>query len=215
MVIKARIATVQVGSSSIEGLMIEGPRFGVAVPQYADLFETSRNTASRDLKRLLEKTSQTSIVFEQWQTPFNQKAVNVIPLEHWSRLIIELAFSGNLKAMNLVRDLNDLSWQQLFCDAFKVKFDQEDRQKFLREREIHRLNYHPLLTSWLKHDGCEKAWEYGKRVNEFKTASGLPLVSIIEYTPDQLSLMNRSEGIYDAVRRMGHNHNDAIKSLSR
>lgn len=213
MSIKAQVATVKVGYLSMEGLMSDCGRFGVAIPQYADLFETSRNTASRDLKRLLDKTSQTSIEFEQWKTPFNQKAVNVIPLEHWSRLIIELAFSGNLKAMDLVRDLNDLSWHQLFCDAFHVKFKSEDRQKYLIERAIHRTQYHPLLTSWLKKDGCNESWQHGKRVNEFKTASGLPITPITQYTPNELSKLNRVEGMYDIMRRAGHNHSESIRLL--
>lgn len=213
MSIKAQIATVQIGTHTIEGLMAEGCRFGVAVPQYADIFETSRNTASRDLKRLLAKVSQTSIEFEQWKTPFNQKAVNVIPLESWSRLIVELAFSGNQKAMDLVRDLNDLGWHQLFCDAFHVKFTEEDRQKYLIERAVHRTQYHPLVTSWLQKDGCTLAWEYGKKINEFKSASGLPITPVTQYTPNDLSKLNRVEGMYDIMRRAGHSHSEAIRLL--
>lgn len=213
MSIKAQIATVQIGTHTIEGLMAEGCRFGVAVPQYADIFETSRNTASRDLKRLLAKVSQTSIEFEQWKTPFNQKAVNIIPLESWSRLIVELAFSGNQKAMDLVRDLNDLGWHQLFCDAFHVKFTEEDRQNFLRERQIHRERFHPLLTFWLQQDGCSKDWEYGRKINEFKESSGLPIISINEYSADEISKMNRSEAIYNAMRKAGHTHKEALRFL--
>lgn len=215
MTIKAQIATVQIGPLSMEGLMSECGRFGVAISQYADLFETSRNTASRDLKRLLDKVFQTSIEFEQWKTPFNQKAVNVILLESWSLVIIELAFSGNLKAMNLVRDLHEMSWHQLFCDAFQIKFEEEDRQKYLRERAVHRSQYHPLLTSWLQKDGCSKDWEYGQRVNEFKKAGGLPVIPIAQYSADEMSRLNQVEGMYDIMRRAGHDHNKSVGMLVR
>jgi len=46
---------------SSEGLMSENGDFGVAVPQYADFFDVSRNTASSDFKLLLDKDSQTAI----------------------------------------------------------------------------------------------------------------------------------------------------------
>lgn len=213
MVIKAQIATVQVGSSSIEGLMAEGGQFGIAIPQMVSLELVPPNRSTKQLESLIGIEFASHV--EKWKSPLNSKEVNVIPLEHWSRLIIELAFSGNLKAMNLVRDLNDLSWHQLFCDAFHIKFETEDRQKFLREREIHRVSYHPLLTSWLKQDGCSESWEYGKKVNEFKSASDLPIVPITQYTPDELSLLNRVEGMYDIMRRAGHDHHKAIQLLNR
>jgi len=110
MTIKADVTQVQIGFLSLEGLMNENGRFAVAVPQYADLFETSRNTASRDIKRLLGKGSKTSIVLEKWKTPFNKAEVNVIPLEQWSNLIFELALSGNQKAIELSRLLQGMSW---------------------------------------------------------------------------------------------------------
>lgn len=213
MSIKAQVTAVQVGIHTVEGLMAEGGRFGVAVPQYADIFETSRNTASRDLKRLLAKVSQTSIELEQWKTPFNQKAVNVIPLESWSRLIVELAISGNEKAIEILRDLNDLGWHQLFCDAFHVKFTEEDRQNFLRERQLHRPRYHPLLTFWLQKDDCVHGWEYGRKVNEFKEASKLPIICIDEYSADEMSKMNRSEAVYNAMRTAGHTHKETLRYL--
>lgn len=88
MTIKAQIATIQIGPLSMEGLMSECGRFGVAVSQYADLFETSRNTASRDLDRLLGETE--AWYFEKWTTPFNQKPVNVLTMDQLFKVSLVL-----------------------------------------------------------------------------------------------------------------------------
>lgn len=182
MSIKAEVTQVQIGSVSIEGLMSENGDFGVAVPQYADIFETSRNTASRDIKRLLDKGSKTSIIFEKWRTPFNRADVNVIPLEHWSNLVFELALSGNKKAIDLSRLLQGLSWYQLFSDAFGIKFEQEERQQWLITRMATKHDFSPL-TNMLKHYGFKGSREYALFMGAFQTKLGIK-----SGTRDQLSV---------------------------
>lgn len=172
MTIKADVTQVKVGFLTFEGLMNENGRFAVAVPQYADLFETSRNTASRDIKRLLGKGSKTSIVLEKWKTPFNKTEVNVIPIEHWSDLIFELALSGNQKAIELSRLLQGMSWHQLFADAFGIKFEQEERQQWLITRMATKHDFRPL-TDMLKRYGFTEKREYARFMGAFQTKLGI------------------------------------------
>lgn len=110
MSIKAEITQVLIGSLSIEGLMSVNGDFGVAVPQYADLFETSRNTASRDIKRLMGS----SFEFRKWKTPFNQADVNVIVLEDFKDLLFILAQKGDTKAIDMWNNANPDLPQFLF-----------------------------------------------------------------------------------------------------
>jgi len=105
-----------------------------------------------------------------------------------------------------------LSLQQLFCDAFGVKFDKEERQQWIKFREVHRKNYHPKLTTWFKSDGCEGI-EYGKRMNQFKAHLGLPLINVGEYTEEQLDKLNEAEIEYHAFRRTGMTHSEAMKYI--
>ncbi len=100
---KAQVTPVQVGNNTIDGLMDTEGTFYVAVPQVSDLFKTSRNTASRDFKRLLGASFKTS-----------------------------------------------------------------------------------------------------------KLSAGLPVVSVADYDKDQLWTMNKAEIVYDAMRKIGKNHKEAL-----
>lgn len=102
MTIKAEITDVSIGTFTIAGLMNENGEFGVAVPQVADLFEASRNTMSRDLKRLLEE----DLHYEKWKTSLNQKVVNVILLKDFESLLFRMAQSGNAKAIEMWNEIN-------------------------------------------------------------------------------------------------------------
>ena len=172
MTIKADITQVAIGTLVLEGLMSENGDFGVAVPQYADLFETSRNTASRDIKRLLDKDSKTSIIFEKWKTPFNKIEVNVIRLDQWSSLVFELALSGNQKAIGLSRLMQGLSWQQLFADAFGIKFEAQHRQQWLTTRMATKHDFRPL-TDMLQSFGFVEGKDYARFIWAFQTKLGI------------------------------------------
>ncbi len=129
---RAKVALVSIRSMQFQGLMDDKGDFYVAIPQIADLIQTSRNTASRDLKRLMGADFETSTI--KMSTEFNQRPINVIPERMFEQVLAEFAFAGNPIAQDLIRALAGMSMHQLFCDAFGVKFDAEDRQAFLVER---------------------------------------------------------------------------------
>lgn len=81
-----------------------------------------------------------------------------------------------------------LSLHQVFSDAFGIKFEAEDRQRWLKQRQLHRQQYHPLLTSWLKVDagGNSKAVNWGKEINFFKLSAGLPYKPVDTYSEELL-----------------------------
>jgi hypothetical protein len=92
---RAIVASVEFGFTTIEGIMLPNGSYAIGVPQIATLIGTSKNTISRDLKRLLgDDFCPDKIVTELG----NQK-VNVVSLEVAEKLIFVLAQKGNSKAV--------------------------------------------------------------------------------------------------------------------
>ncbi len=128
--IKAQIAIVNLGHIQIEGLLGSDGKFYVAVPQIAEYFQFDKNQASRDIKVLLGGGFQ----FDKATTPLNPKAVNIVSLDQFHRVLAEIAFKGNVLAQEVLRDMSALGLHQLFCDAFGIQLDAEDRAKWLQLR---------------------------------------------------------------------------------
>jgi hypothetical protein len=72
--------------------------------------------------------------FDKYQSDLNSKAVNVIPLELFEKVVFELALKGNLAAIEFCRAMIGLSLQQLFADAFGKKHEANERQEYLKDR---------------------------------------------------------------------------------
>ena len=111
--------------------MMPDGTFAIAIPQAADLFRASRNTASRDFKRLMGEDFKTSSI----KTEFNRNATLAISLSDFEHLLIKLDRSGNAYAQEFRDSLASMALHQLFCDAFNIKFEKLDRQNWLKERQ--------------------------------------------------------------------------------
>ena len=157
-ILKAEVAKVKVGFREIDGLMDEQGSYYVGVPQAADLFQTSRNTAARDFKRLLGKDFETS----QLKTEFNQNKTLAIPLEDFEKLLIALDRKGNSHAQEFRDSLVGLALYQLFCDAFDKKFEKEERQDWLRKRAFTKE------TFWFMTAAIDKYYQAHPRVERYK-----------------------------------------------
>jgi hypothetical protein len=142
---RAEIATVRIGHLELEGLMIANGTFGIGVPQIALLTKTSSNTASRDFKRLLGDDFKTSKV----KTVYNKKYTNFVTLYIFELILARLDRSGNTEAQNIRDSLVGLSLHQLFSDAFYVKFEKEERQRWLEDRDNGKI-YRRTLTDSIK-----------------------------------------------------------------
>lgn len=168
MTIKAEIAEVQIGPFVIDGLMSANGDFGVAVPQIAERFQFDKRQATRALKPMLGEGFQ----FHKWRTELNPKAVNVITLDDFHKVVRGLDKKGNTTATMLVDELFGLSLHQLFCDAFGIKFEAEDRQQWLVTRMATRKEFRPL-TDQLKAFGFAHPQEYAKFVWTFQSKLGI------------------------------------------
>jgi hypothetical protein len=130
-ILSAEVTEIAIGHIKISGLMDSEGNYYVGVPQLADMIEASRNTASRDFKRLMGKDFKTS----KLKTQFNRGTTIGIELPEFEKLLAKLDRAGNVKAQSLRDELAGLSLHQLFSDAFGVKFDAEDRQQWLKVRQ--------------------------------------------------------------------------------
>lgn len=146
--IKAQIAPVNLGVVTIEGLLLANGEFAVAVPQIAEMFSMDSNVASQEIKRVLKQTlssdySTESLAltgfpnkheFLKAQTKLHPKAVNAVSLETFSLIMVALSIKGYPQAQRLNLILSGLSLQQLFCDAFGIKFEKDEREQWLAIR---------------------------------------------------------------------------------
>lgn len=202
---KAVIAQVSIGNLSLEGLMTEDGTFGIGYPQLVSHDLVPQNRAIKELKVRLGIDLKTT----KWRIITAKAPVNVILLTDFEKLLAKLDRVGNKAAQDMRDDLVGLSMHQLFSDAFGQKFEKEERQQWLTNRQFHEKRFHPLYTSWLKLDGVTTT--YGTRVNELKSKANLPLVSINLYDSTQLQRLNSAEIVYDAMRRSGRSHSCAME----
>jgi hypothetical protein len=221
---KAVIAQVSIGNLSLEGLMAEDGTYGIAMPQLSPMLNIPLKNSRRYISGLLipkltitETTKLEAVpiqdsqkLLRKWRTTLNSKAVDVILLADFERLLRKLDKAGNKQAEQMVDDLVGLSMHQLFSDAFGLKFEKEERQAFLIDRQSHREDFHPKFTSWLKLDGCEGN-QYAIEVNSFKRTLGLPIIPVDEYNSSQLRKLDVAYIKYDVLRTTGMSHNDVLK----
>jgi hypothetical protein len=124
------------------------------------LFSFDKNQALRSLKPFLPK----GFSFDKAQTPLNSKPVNILSLPDFELLLFELICAGNPIAKSFGRDLVGLSLQQLFCDAFGLKFEAEDRQSWLLARQESKDLFYDLanaIKKWTEGRECSApAWTY-------------------------------------------------------
>ena len=219
MVEKARITMVQIGSIEVEGIMLPDSTFGIAVPQIYELcadsngaigkFKATKEGFSKTLKRIMGADFKTGKI----KTEFNKNQTSWVKLEEFEKILLELALIGSQKALDLARSLVGLSLNQLWADAFDIKFEKEERQEYLKYREQNKKQFHPYLTKWLQVDGYKEGKEYAKAVNIFKASVKLPLHSVDKYTTEELQQMNEAEIRYDCLRKIGKTHKQALANI--
>jgi hypothetical protein len=141
---KAVIASVDFGYKKIEGLMLPDGTYAVAVPQIADLISASRNTMSRDLKRLLGDGFSPS---KQSIMDVKQK-INVVKITELMTILNKVAFAGNIQAQELLLAFAEETIERRFNNAFGIKCTEDEYNEKLTirlKRLLARKDYTDVL----------------------------------------------------------------------
>lgn len=142
-ILTAKVTDVPIGHLAVSGLMAEDSSFYVGIPQIVDLNLIPPNRSAKQLQALSGIAFQT----HKLKTELHPKAINAIALNDFGRVIVAFAKTGNIAAQELRDDLVGLSLYQLFSDAFKVKFEQEERQEHLKARQEGKQVRHTLTDA--------------------------------------------------------------------
>ncbi len=119
---KAQVATIDLGFTKFDGLMLPSGEYAIAIPQVATLIQSNPNTASRDFKRLLGKDfspSKNSIEGTKAQ-------VNIISIDSFVDLLYALAKNGDSIADAIVGSLLHEPIQRRFDTAFGKKVSEAE-----------------------------------------------------------------------------------------
>jgi hypothetical protein len=222
---QAHVTPVSIGNLTIDGLMDEKGNFYVAVPQIADLIQTARNIASRDLKRLMGAGFETS----KLKTQFNQNSTNAVSLDVFERVLVRLDRQGNKFAQDLRDDLVGLSLKQLFSDAFKVQFEAQDRQDYMCNRQTGKEVFKRLMMvvqARLHSQGKNDPGHYyaqlvnkiyrglfGVEAKELRDMRSVPSSGLTRdhFTARELAVISRVEdGIMFMIQHMGKEPFEAV-----
>lgn len=129
---KAVVATVKIGHIELEGLMLPNGDYAIAMSQIAGLNLIPPNRSFKQLKPLTGMNFQSH---QKVRSELHPKGINVISLLDFEKLLAKLDRKGNKFAQELRDELIGLTLTQLFSDAFGQKFEKDDRQQWLKERQ--------------------------------------------------------------------------------
>lgn len=151
---RAKITNVQIGNVSIEGIMLPDGTFAIAFPQVYELFNLKQKHANREILWLLATQSkgltvpQTKdkisvkdlramalTVPQTFKTEVNDRGLNILTLDEFNDIVSELVISGNKEAIAFTRLTRRLILEQLWSDAFGIRFEKEERQAWMKERQ--------------------------------------------------------------------------------
>lgn len=170
-ILKAEVAQVNLGCFEVEGLMDENGDYYIGVPQLSELNLVPPNRSIKQLESLSGKALQSHEIVKL-KTTINPKAVNALPVRLFEKLLLRLAINGNQQAIVFMEALIGLSLQQLFSDAFGVKFEIEERQRWLIARFNTKHDFRPL-TDQLQVHGFKRPQEYARFIKLMQAKIGL------------------------------------------
>lgn len=209
MILSAEVTTVQVGFYALEGLMDENGAFYVGIPQLASLKLVPQNRSLKQLEALLGMRFTTH---QKLKTSLNSKAINAISLKDFELLIAKLDRKGNIDAQEIRDQLVGLSLHQLFCDSFGIKFETEERQEWLKLRQITKIDFREL-TDELKRHGFTEPSQYSLFVHQFQSLVGIDSGTRDHQVKDKLGELIKVQSLLIGYMQCNIKPFDAIKKL--
>ncbi len=147
---KAIVATINYAGFEFPGLKLPNGAYAIAIPQIVDIyardnqgFHPSKNTASRDFKRLLGKGFRPSKI----ATEISNAKINVIDLEVFGLINIQMLIKGNKIALAIAEASVTTTLEQAFDIAFDNKQKLEQYQAKQQARVQGKITRRTLTNS--------------------------------------------------------------------
>lgn len=161
---RAEITTIKIGLIEIEGIMLIDGTFAVAFPQVYRLFSIPQKHGARKLKAIVEEVSSGLSIPQKIASEIHAKKLSVLTLSEFTQVMRYLGKKeDNKKASDLALDLAGLSLQQLWSDAFGIKFEKKERQIWLVDRQEGKMarRYITDTIKYVRENGCPVAYDKG------------------------------------------------------
>lgn len=147
---KAVVAIVSYAGFEFPGLKLPDSNYGIAIPQIIDIysqdhegFRPSKNTASRDFKRLLGKKFRSS----KLATELDNARINVVDLEVFGLINIQILLKGNKVAQAIAEASTTTTLEQAHDLAFNNKQALEEYQERQKARVQGKLTRRTLTDA--------------------------------------------------------------------
>lgn len=170
MSIIAEFAQVKIGTLSIDGFMDKDGNFYVAGIQIAELLSIPQKNIGRDLKgilgqgfgflKLCVKNARNSVSETTYRNSGYKGDLNAVNIADFQKVLLAFDRKGNKIARQLMDILVGLSLHQLFCDAFGIKFESEERQAWLVARMESKEFFFELteqIEAWYSRTSAERS----------------------------------------------------------
>jgi len=204
---KAIVAKIDLGFVQFDGLMLPDGSYAIAIPQIADLLQTSRNTASRDFKRLMGDGFKAS----HERTEFNTNPVNVVDLATFRQIIRVMDRQGNPIASALIDVFIQESIDRRYDTAFGKKVSESERNQILAQR-MKRLLARRAWTDLLqdRHIQCYGTKPTPKQFKDWTVRVNQVLFARNHFNCDRDNMQSEEQRTIEmfenmAIRRAGQN----------
>ena len=167
MSIVARKTIVSIGHLLVDGYLLPNGKFGMSQTQVILLSGVTTDThhaASRytDISRSKQAKTlvpQGFVVHRNLPVVGEIEKINLVELDSVSPFLTVCLSLGHIEAAKPLALLSGLSLQQLFCDAFGLKFEAEERQAWLLARTESKdffFEFTTEISSWFNRTKADR-----------------------------------------------------------
>ena len=205
--------TIVIAGQELLGAVDKDGNYYIVVPELEKALTWRANSAREKLaSKSLESFAGKALTLGKKKAPHGGM-YSVISVKDLSVLLTWAALEGNENARNLLTATFAESLERRIDAGLGIANDEQKYEDNTREfyRELARKNFRPMLTDSM--NGSFHSGQWGKEINLFKSALGLPQVNIDEYTHEQIECWSNGIVTYNSYRECGLTHRNSLLKL--
>ena len=205
--------TIVIAGHELLGAVDKDGRYYIVIPELEKALDWRANSARKKLKsKSLETFAGKPLTLGKKKAPHGGM-FSVISIKDLSVLLTWAALEGNEKARNLLTATFAESIERRIDAGLGIANDEQKYEDNTREfyRELARRDFRPKLTDAM--NGSFPSDQWGKEINLFKSAIGLPQVTVDEYSREQMEAWCRGLTAYNSYRECGLTHRNSLLKL--